>query len=107
MGELLETSDATFAKNVLTSATPVLVDFGAEWCQPCRMMTPLLAQLAGEHGDKLRIVKLDVQNNPETPMQYGVMNLPTLLLFVKGEVKERLTGYQPLKKIADTIARYL
>jgi thioredoxin len=87
-----EVTDATFADEVLRSDVPVLVDFWAEWCGPCHKIAPILEDLATEYGDRLRIVKLDSDANPETVRTYNVMSLPTLTVFRKGEVIGKLVG---------------
>lgn len=88
-------SDAEFSQTVLQSDTPVLVDFWATWCGPCRMIAPVLEEMATEHGDKLKIVKLDIDANQKTPQQYGVMSIPTLILFKGGQAVEKVVGYMP------------
>jgi thioredoxin 1 len=87
-----EVTDATFADEVLTSDVPVLVDFWAEWCGPCHRLNPILDDLAGEYEDRLRFVKLDADNNPETVRTYNVLSMPTLAVFRKGEVIGQLVG---------------
>ena len=87
-----EVTDATFADEVLRSDVPVLVDFWAEWCGPCHKLAPILDDLATEYGDRLRIVKLDSDANPETIRTYNVLSLPTLAVFRKGEVIGQLVG---------------
>jgi thioredoxin len=87
-----EVTDATFAAEVLRSDIPVLVDFWAEWCGPCHKLNPILEDLAGEYADRLRIVKLDADANPETVRTYNVMAMPTLTVFRKGEVIGQLVG---------------
>ncbi|HHX43543.1 MAG TPA: thioredoxin [Chloroflexi bacterium] len=104
MAPLPEIDDASFEAQVLQAERPTLVDFWAEWCGPCRMMSPILEALADEHGDKFCIVKLDVQANPDVAVRYAVTSIPTMLLFVGGEVKERLVGYMPAPKIIEQIA---
>ncbi len=107
MANLVAVSDQSFQAEVLEAQQPTLVDFWAEWCGPCRMMASTLEQLAQEQAGKLRVVQIDVQNNPDTAARYAVLNLPTLILFVGGEPKERLSGYVPNKKIVSKIAPYL
>jgi thioredoxin 1 len=87
-----EVTDATFADEVLRSDVPVLVDFWAEWCGPCHKLNPILEDLATEYADRLRIVKLDADANPETVRAYNVLAMPTLTVFRKGEVIGQLVG---------------
>jgi thioredoxin 1 len=89
---LVEVTDATFADEVLKSDVPVLVDFWAEWCAPCHKLTPILEALAEEYGDRLRFVKLNSDDNPQTTRDYHVMSMPTLSVFRKGEVIGQLVG---------------
>ena len=91
-GTLPSTTDATFADDVLASATPVLVDFTADWCPPCKMIAPVLAQIAAENADRLRVVALDVDDNPQTTQRYNVLGMPTLALFVRGELVTTVVG---------------
>jgi thioredoxin 1 len=90
-----ETTDAAFAEDVLRSTRPVLVDFTASWCGPCRMIAPVLAQIATEEADRLKVVSLDVDANPETTRRYQVLGMPTLILFVGGEPVTQLVGARP------------
>src|SRR5437763_3928150 len=85
-------TDNTFDEEIKGAAEPVLVDFWAEWCGPCKMITPILEEIAGEHGDKLRIVKLNVDDSPEVARRYEVMAIPTLIVFKDGEPHKRLIG---------------
>lgn len=107
MADLKNVSEDTFEQDVLEARTPVLVDFWAEWCAPCRMMAPTLEELAQQKADQLEVVKLDVQENPDMAARYGVMNIPTLILFIDGEPAERLTGYMPLESILEDLGPHL
>jgi thioredoxin 1 len=107
MVQLQEVTDTTFAQEVLQAEIPTLVDFWATWCAPCRALGPILEKLAEEQAGKLKVVKCDVQANPDTPAHYGVMNMPTMLLFVGGEMRESLSGAMPLPRILKQIQAYL
>jgi thioredoxin 1 len=95
MAEPLTVTDATFKAEVLDSSIPVLVDFWAAWCSPCKMIAPIVHELAGEYEGRVKVTKLDVDANPVVPGQFGVMSIPTLLLFVDGKPEKRLVGYRP------------
>ncbi len=86
MSKLLQVTDNSFEKDVLKSSKPVLVDFWAERCNPCKMIAPVLEELSGDYGDKLSIVKLNVDENHDTTVRFGILSIPTLLLFKEGEV---------------------
>lgn len=105
--QMLEVTTQSFEKDVLKSATPVLVDFWAEWCSPCRMLDPIVNQLAGEYAGKLLVATLDADASPDVVMNYGVMGLPTLILFKNGEPVARITGYQPKDRIVKQIQPHL
>ena len=101
---VLTVTDATFAQEVLTGDLPVLVDFTADWCPPCRMIAPVLEQIATEEADRLRIVRLDVDTNPVTQAAYGVLSMPTLLLFRAGEPVKVMVGARPKRRLLQELA---
>ncbi|MEP9348951.1 thioredoxin [Xanthobacter sp. KR7-225] len=96
-------SDQSFDEDVLKSSAPVIVDFWAEWCGPCRMVAPILDEVSGELGEKIRIVKLNVDENPHTASKYGIMSIPTLLLFKDGKIASRQVGAAPKAKLVQWI----
>ena len=99
MANIPQINEGTFDNEVLTAPEPVLVDFSAVWCQPCKMLDPIVEELASEWYGKVKVVKLDVDDAPEIAMKYQVMGVPTLMLFVGGETRERITGFQPKDRI--------
>ena len=100
-------SDATFDESVGGSDTPVLVDFWAEWCGPCKMIAPVLEDIAKEHGGRLQIAKLNVDDNPNVARRYDVMSIPTLIVFSDGEVKKRLVGAKGKAQLLEELAEYI
>ncbi|HHY38824.1 MAG TPA: thioredoxin [Clostridia bacterium] len=98
-GQVIHVTDATFAEEVLDSPVPVLVDFWAAWCGPCRMIAPVVEDVAREMAGTLKVAKLNVDENQSTARRYGVMSIPTLMIFKDGQVKERLVGYMPKSEI--------
>ena len=106
-GAISTLTDATFDEEVRAADEPVLVDFWAEWCGPCKMIAPILNELAREYDGKLRITKLDVDENPATAMAYGVMSIPTLILFKDGKPVERIVGLQPKDRLIRQLMPHL
>lgn len=90
--KIVHVSDDTFGDEVLNSKSPVLIDYWAEWCGPCKMIAPILDELAEEYGDNIKIAKLNIDENPETPPKYSVRGIPTLMLFKSGNVEDTLVG---------------
>ena len=103
MADVLNVTEETFQSEVLDASDPVLVDFSAVWCGPCKMLDPIVKQLAVDWNGKVKVVKIDADQNPGIVTQYGVMGIPTLLFFKSGEIKERITGYMPKDKL---VARF-
>lgn len=97
------TSDSSFDADVLNAGTPVVVDFWAEWCGPCKQIAPALEEIADEMGGKLKVAKLNIDENPNTPIKYGVRGIPTLILFKDGEVASTKVGALPKGKIVEWI----
>ena len=98
MSDTQTVSDSDFDSAVLKSEIPVLVDFWAPWCGPCRMIAPLVEQISGELGDKIKVLKMDIDQNPATPMQFGIMSIPTVIIFKDGKAADRTVGYRPNMK---------
>ncbi|KPL19667.1 MAG: thioredoxin [candidate division Zixibacteria bacterium SM23_81] len=103
MAEFPQITDTTFEKEVLQSELPVLVDFWAPWCGPCKMVTPILEELAGEYGGRLKVAKLNVDDNPGTAAKYGIFSIPSILLFKEGQVATQIVGAVPKKHFVEKL----
>jgi thioredoxin 1 len=100
-------TDSSFEAEVLQATIPVLVDFWAEWCLPCRMISPALDEIAESYGEKLKVAKMNVDQNRVIPFKYGIRSIPSLLIFKGGELKDTLVGALPKNKIMEMIAKHL
>jgi thioredoxin 1 len=104
---ILTGTDANFQAEVIKSDLPVLVDFWAPWCGPCLMIAPVVAELAETYKGKLKVVKMNVDENNQTPQTYGIMAIPTLILFKGGELKEKFVGVLPKTKLTEALAKHI
>ena len=107
MGDILEVSDDTFESEIVNSEIPSMVDFWAEWCGPCKKVGPVVEELAKEYEGKIKIAKMDVDSNRQTPAKFGIRNIPTLILFKGGEVVNTIVGAQPKTSIEDELKKLL
>ncbi len=102
-----DVNDAEFEQNVLKSETPVLVDFWAAWCGPCRALAPIVDQVASEYQGKLKVMKMDVDRNNATPGRYGIRGIPALLLFKDGKIADQIVGFVPKDTIDKSVTKVL
>ena len=107
MNAVQNVTDQDFQKEVLDSSVPVLVDFWAPWCAPCRALAPIVEEIAQEYREQLKVVKLNVDDNPETAIRYGIRGIPTLILFVNGKVAEQFIGLTTKERIVQAIRRHM
>ena len=107
MTKPFEVTDDTFESEVLRSVEPTLVDFWAAWCGPCRMVAPVVEEIAAEYDGKLRVAKLDVDSNQRTPNRYGIQGIPTLILFKDGAEATRIVGFRPKEALVEELLPYM
>jgi thioredoxin 1 len=107
VANVTEVSDVSFEQEVLKSEVPVLIDFWAPWCGPCKAIAPVVEQLAGEYDGRLKVVKMNVDDNPQTPSRYGVRGIPNLILFKRGEPAAQIVGAVPKAQLVKEIDRTL
>ena len=105
--EITALTDATFDETVQSSSEAVVVDFWAEWCGPCKMISPILEEIASEHKDKVKVVKLNVDDNPDVTRRYDVMSIPTLIVFKDGQAKKRLVGAKGKGQLLQELGEFL
>ena len=107
MADVTQVSDTSFDQEVLRSEVPVLIDFWAPWCGPCKAISPIVEELAGEYSERLKVVKMNVDDNPQTPSRYGVRGIPNLIIFKSGEVADQIVGAVPKAQLVKAIDHVL
>ena len=107
MAEIVNVTDSNFEDEVIKADTPVIVDFWAEWCAPCRQISPIISQLAEQYADQIKVVKMNIDESPQTPGKYGVRAIPTVLAFQGGQVVEQLQGARPKAAFEEMIKKLL
>jgi thioredoxin 1 len=107
MANLLSVGEGNFVQEVLQAREPVLVDFTAVWCGPCKMLSPVVEELAKDWAGKVKVVQLDIDDNPGLTVEYGVMGVPTLMLFVQGQPRHRLVGFKPKERLIKELTPHL
>jgi len=107
MAEVSYVTEQDFQNEVLNSSLPVMVDFTAVWCGPCKMVDPIVKQLAGEWEGKVKVLKCDADQNPNILMKFGIMGIPTIMMFKGGQMVERVTGYQPKDKLVSKMGAHI
>ena len=107
MSDLVEVTDQNFDEEIVHSAIPAMVDFWATWCGPCKMVAPVVEELAKEYQGKIKVAKMDVDNNRETPARFGIRNIPTLIFFKGGQVSNTIVGAQPKSSIEAELKKLL
>ena len=107
MADIIDVTDQNFEAEILKSELPVIIDFWAEWCAPCKQIAPIIHDLADKYGDRIKVVKMDIDSNPNTPGQYGIRSIPTILTFKDGQVVDQISGVRPKRDFEAIIEKLL